>query len=106
MVNFDPAIGAEIQKVRPAVVMSPETVGRLPLKIVVPLTEWRDLYFQYPWFVRVPADVTNGLLKDSGADTFQVRSLSISRFRRLIGDIDPNIVELIASSVSESVGPP
>jgi mRNA-degrading endonuclease toxin of MazEF toxin-antitoxin module len=37
LVDFDPAIGAEIQKVRPILVISVDSIGRLPLRIV-PLT--------------------------------------------------------------------
>ncbi len=43
MVRFDPSVGAEIRKIRPAVVVSLDNVGRLPLRIVVPLTDWQDL---------------------------------------------------------------
>ncbi len=32
MVDFDPAVGAEIRKLRPAVVISVDAVGRLPLR--------------------------------------------------------------------------
>lgn len=39
-VNFDPSVGAEIRKIRPAVVISSDAVGRLPIKIVVPATEF------------------------------------------------------------------
>jgi mRNA interferase MazF len=39
LVNFDPTIGAEIRKQRPAVVVSLTTVGRLPLRIVTPITD-------------------------------------------------------------------
>lgn len=35
-VQFRPAIGAEIQKTRPAVILNVPEVGRLPLCIVVP----------------------------------------------------------------------
>ena len=38
-VNFDPTIGAEIGKARPAVVIGLESIGRLPLKLVVPITD-------------------------------------------------------------------
>ncbi len=38
-VDFDPSVGAEIQKVRPALVISLDSVGRLPLRLVVPLTD-------------------------------------------------------------------
>jgi len=39
-VEFRPAVGAEIQKTRPAVVMNVPEVGRLPLCLVVPVTDW------------------------------------------------------------------
>src|SRR5680860_1453462 len=37
-----PSVGAEIRKIRPAVVISSDAVGRLPIKIVAPVTEWTD----------------------------------------------------------------
>ena len=52
-VRFDPAEGDEIKKVRTAVVVSEDAVGRLRLKIVVPITEWKPRYASYPWFVRL-----------------------------------------------------
>jgi mRNA interferase MazF len=79
-VRFDPAVGAEIQKVRPAVVMSMDSVGRLPLKIVVPITDWKPAFAHFAWFVPLPATADNGLTKDSGADAFQVKSLSEAAF--------------------------
>src|SRR5438128_1365640 len=39
-VQFGSLVGAEMRKIRPAVVISLDTVGRLPLRIVVPLTDW------------------------------------------------------------------
>ena len=41
LVDFDPAIGAEIQKVRPAVIINVDSIGRLPLRMVVPVTDWK-----------------------------------------------------------------
>lgn len=41
-VSFDPTIGAEITKARPAVVISSDAVGRLPIKLVAPITDWKD----------------------------------------------------------------
>ncbi len=48
MVDFDPAVGAEIRKLRPAVVISVDAVGRLPLRLVVPVTDWKPSYAGYP----------------------------------------------------------
>jgi mRNA interferase MazF len=41
LVNFDPAVGAEIRKTRPAIVVSSDAVGRLPIKLIAPLTDWK-----------------------------------------------------------------
>ena len=37
LVDFDPAVGAETRKLRPALIMSVNTIGRLPLRMVVPI---------------------------------------------------------------------
>ncbi len=41
-VSLDPTVGAEIRKTRPVVVVSSDAVGVLPIKLVAPLTEWKD----------------------------------------------------------------
>ena len=40
LINLDPTIGAEIKKTRPAVVVNSDYIGKLPLKLVVPITNW------------------------------------------------------------------
>jgi mRNA interferase MazF len=106
LVDFDPAVGAEIRKVRPAVVISMDAIGRLPLRMVVPITDWKPHYAHFPWFVELPAIPANGLAKDSGADTFQTKSVSESRFVRLLGKITPTQLDAIASAIALCVGVP
>jgi mRNA interferase MazF len=105
-VRFDPSVGAEIRKVRPAVVVSVDTVGRLPLRIVVPLTDWQHAFASLPWFVYLPVSPTNGLTKDSGADAFQVKSVSENRFISFLGSITSKEADAIASAVAMCVGAP
>jgi len=105
-VDFDPSVGAEIQKVRPALVISVDSVGRLPLRMVVPLTDWRPQFAGFPWFVLIPADSANGLSKDSGADAFQTKSVSLARFVRLQGTVSAQLVDDVASAVALCVGAP
>ncbi|MDR0562865.1 MAG: type II toxin-antitoxin system PemK/MazF family toxin [Spirochaetaceae bacterium] len=38
IISLDPGIGAEMRKTRPALIVSPDALGKLPLKIVVPIT--------------------------------------------------------------------
>lgn len=85
--NLDPTIGAEMRKTRPVVIVNDDAIGSLPLRVVVPLTEWNERYAQAPWMVHVPARPGNGLEKTSAADTFQVRSVAKERFVRRLGTL-------------------
>jgi mRNA interferase MazF len=89
LVDFAPSVGAEISKVRPAVVINKDTVGRLPLRVVVPVTDWKPSFAAFSWFVFLPPAAANGLTKDSGADTFQIKSVSLNRFVQRLGELDP-----------------
>ena len=42
LINLDPTIGAEIKKTRPAIIVNDDVLGKLPLKIIVPVTDWKD----------------------------------------------------------------
>ena len=99
-IRFDPAEGDEIKKVRTAVVISENAVGRLRLKIVVPITEWKPRYASYPWFVHLAPTPTNGLTKDSGADAFQVKSVSETRFLDRLGELTPGQLDDIANAIA------
>jgi mRNA interferase MazF len=105
-IRFDPAEGDEIKKVRTAVVISENAIGRLRLKIVVPITEWKLRYANYPWFVPLAPTPANGLTKDSGADAFQVKSVSESRFLVRLGELTPGQLDDIANAIAVCVGAP
>jgi mRNA interferase MazF len=63
-VRFDPSEGDEIQKIRPAVVMTAQGVGRMRLHIVVPITSWQPQFVRYFWMVRlIPSELNNTFAK-------------------------------------------
>lgn len=95
LINLDPTVGAEIRKTRPAIIVSDDSLGKLPLKIIVPITDWKDKYEIAPWMIKLEPNSKNGLTKDSSADCFQVRSVSQERFVNKIG----NISEIIADKI-------
>jgi len=88
MVQFDPSTGDEIGKRRPAIVLSNERVGFLKLRLMCPITDWKERYSKFPWFSYLEPDPRNGLSKPSGADVFQCKSLSLERFHNLLGVIE------------------
>ena len=106
MVDFDPSVGSEIHKIRPALVVSLDAIGRLPLRLVVPITDWKPYYSGFPWFTEITADATNGLHKDSGVDAFQTKSVSLSRFVRSLGAVTAAQLDAVASAVALCVGAP
>lgn len=104
LVDFDPKAGAEIWKRRPAIVMSEGWVGKLPLKIVVPVTDWKNSYSSYPWFVHLAPTTVNGLSKESGADTFQLKSLSLDRFNHKLGTLKTMDLNMIVQCITLCIG--
>jgi mRNA interferase MazF len=100
LINLDPTIGAEIKKTRPAVIVSSDAVGVLPLKVIVPLTDWKEHYRIAHWMVRVEPSMQNGLEKRSAADTFQVRSLAQERFVHRLGQMENERMSQIADALA------
>ena len=99
LVNLDPTIGSEIKKTRPAVIISSDLIGILPLKVIVPFTDWKDRYASAPWMVRIDPDDNNGLSKPSVADGLQVRSVSQQRLVKSLGMLTPLQVAQIVQAV-------
>lgn len=102
-VDFDPSVGAEQTKVRPALVLSRDDIGALPLRVVVPLTSWQP-HLTAAWLLPVEANAKTGLSRRSVADCFQPRSLDLSRFLARLGQADAAQIEQVARIVAEIIG--
>ena len=103
LVNFDPTIGTEIRKTRPAVVVSSDAVGRLPIKLVAPVTDWKDYFAPNIWHVRIDPDPANGLTKVSAVDTLQLRGIDHRRFVRKLGQVSAARMEEIVLAIAAIV---
>src|SRR2546421_8568189 len=99
-VDLEPTRGDEMRKTRPAVVVSADTVGRLRLRIIVPITDWKDRYSTLPWMVPLDPDAASGLPKPSAADAFQLRSVSLDRMIARIGVLPDEAMDAIATAVA------
>ncbi len=40
LINLDPTVGSEIRKTRPAVLVQDDAIGILPLRVIVPITDY------------------------------------------------------------------
>ena len=100
IVTLDPTIGAEIQKTRPVVVISSDAVGVLPIRLVAPLTEWKESFTHNVWHVRLEPDSRNGLTKTSAVDALQLRGVDTQRFVRKLGSVSPAALESIVAAIA------
>ncbi len=99
LVNLTPTIGAEITKSRPCVIMNGDEIGVLPLKLIAPITEYKQRYGSIPWMVKMEPSRSNGLSKTSVVDLFQIRSVSQLRLIKQIGTIsDIEFLQLLEAA--------
>jgi mRNA interferase MazF len=103
IVDFDPTRGAEIRKKRPSVVVSSDSIGKLPIKIVVPITEWKDLFERNLWHVKIEPSKSNGLSKTSALDALQVRGIDTERFIRKVGRLTSMEMDDLAAAIAAVV---
>ena len=81
------------------VIVSTDALGSIPLRVVVPLSPWQERYTLAPWILRVPPVLNSGLETVYAADALQVRSVSISRLTRRLGELPESITAEIARAV-------
>ncbi|WP_218081265.1 type II toxin-antitoxin system PemK/MazF family toxin [Anthocerotibacter panamensis] len=99
-VDLDPTLGSEIQKIRPVVVISSDAIGRLPIKLVAPITGWNAKFSGNIWHIRLVPDTLNNLTKESAVDTLQLRGLDIIRFKSKIGQLTVDTMEEIITAIA------
>lgn len=84
--------------------MSLDGLAKLPIHIIVPITGWQPSFATSPWFCKLVPTKKNGLSKESGADAFQLRSVTRERFTTKIGTLDADQLEEIAYRVALCIG--
>ena len=100
LVNLDPAIGDEIQKRRPVVILNAGHEKNLKLAIVAPISNWQVYWEENPFFVSLAPDEQNCLEKKSVVDCFQIRSVSHQRFMKKIGGISGHDLDCIKQALA------
>ena len=103
LVRLPRAVGAELQRDRPAVVVNSPAFNSAPMRIIVPLTTWREEFDGRVNKLLIEASERNGLRSDSTADFLQVRSVALERFVERVGDVDAELVEEIVAGVAIAV---
>lgn len=103
LVSFDPTLGAEIKKTRPALVIQNDVANRWsPITIVAAISSRSDEP-AYPTDVRV--DPPEGSLRAASVVLLnQVRSIDRRRLVRRLGRLRPETIKRVDRSLQVSLG--
>lgn len=103
-VNFDPTLGSEIQKTRPALVLQNDFSNRYsPITIVAAITSKYGEGQLYPTEVLVLAP-QGGLSVSSVVLLNQIRSIDRLRLVRRLGRVTPETMRKVDRALSISLG--
>ncbi|MFS0895104.1 type II toxin-antitoxin system PemK/MazF family toxin [Microbacterium sp. 179-I 3D3 NHS] len=98
LVSFDPGVGSDTRKTRPAVIVSNNTANSVAVRrsgatvTVVPVTS--NVASVLPFQVLLPASLT-GLDRDSKAQCEQVRTIATARIVRPVGWVPAELMAAI-----------
>lgn len=94
LISLDPAIGYEIKKSRPCVILSPEEMNRhISTVIITPMTSQ-----SHPYPTRVPVKFGG---KNGWVVLDQIRTVDKKRLIKKLGKIDHNTINSIKSTIKE-----
>ena len=103
LVNFDPTIGAEIRKTRPALIVQNDVANRhSAITIVAVITSQFDQTL-YPTELLI-SPPEGGLRTESVALLNQIRSIDKQRLVRRLGNLRPETMERVDRAILISVG--
>ena len=99
LTRFDPALGSEQKGIRPAIIISGESLNEnMDVCIICPLS---SKIKNFPGCFVIPKSESNGLSEDSEVMTFQVRVISKERFIKKVGIISNRDLERIKQGLLE-----
>lgn len=105
LVDFEPKIGNEIAKLRPAVVINSNYGRNYDIKILLPITTYQDKFKDIPFFYKLENYKELGLDNVSAVNCFQIKSFSSERFKHRLGKIDEKILFEIHQVFAEVLNP-
>ena len=103
LVNFDPTVGSEVKKTRPALVLQNDIANRYsPITIVAAITSQFEESL-YPTEVLIVAS-ESGLTKDSVVLLNQIRSIDRSGLIKRLGTVKPATMQQVERALEISLG--
>jgi len=102
MVDFEPTVGAEIRKVRPALIISCDEANKhLRTVTVIPFSSKTEKIFPFEVLV-TKAD--SGLEFDSKVKVTQMRAVDKTRLSRQVGTLNDEIISAVEKAILLHLG--
>lgn len=103
LVNFDPTLGAEIRKTRPALILQNDIANRhSPITIVAAISsKFGDLLYPTEVLVAQPEGALSG---DSVVLLNQIRSIDRRRLTKRLGVVRPSTMDKVERAIQISLG--
>jgi mRNA interferase MazF len=104
LVAFDPTLGHEIQKTRPALIIQNDVSNQYsPITIVAAISSQFRIP-PHPREVPVAAGTKTGLSKSSAVILNQIRSIDRLRLKKRLGTLDASAMRLVDEALKISLG--
>ena len=99
LVNFDPSVGTEISKTRPALIISPTDFNQVRSKVtLLPISSTIIQAKKIaPVVVRVPASSKNGLNNESTIIAIEPSTFDKRRLIKYLGQVEDNFLTEVKS---------
>jgi len=103
LVNFDPTIGAEIKKTRPALILQNDVSNQYsPITVVAAITsQFKEPFYPTEVLIKAPE---GGLAVDSVALLNQIRSIDKQRLIKRLGNLNSETMEQVDKAIQISLG--
>ena len=104
LVRFDPTVGHEIRKTRPALVIQNDVGNRFSQVTIVAAITSKVSTILYPVEVPLSPNKQNGLTAPSAIHLDQIRSIDRQRLIKLLGRIDSQTLTRVDEAMKISLG--
>jgi mRNA interferase MazF len=104
LVAFDPTVGHEIRKTRPAVVIQNDVSNQYSPITIVAAVSSQFGNPPHPREVPLPAGTRSGLRKPSAVILNQIRSIDRARLRKRFGMVDAGTMRQVDEALKISLG--